>query len=138
MGRVKAKLDALATMPATDLRTEWERLFATETPNLPEKLLRMALSYRIQEKAAGGLPAVIQRELKRGQGNQTEAIRPAVVIRPGTRLVRSWNGRTIEVLATENGFEFEECSYRSLSAIARTVTGAAWSGPRFFGLTGRA
>ncbi len=60
----------------------------------------------------------------------------APTIKPGTRLLRSWNGRTIAVTAIEDGFLFEERRYRSLSAIAREVTGTGWSGPRFFGLTG--
>ena len=59
------------------------------------------------------------------------------LLAPGARLVRGWHGRTIEVLATEEGFLFEGRSYRSLTSIAREVTGARWSGPRFFGLTAR-
>jgi hypothetical protein len=55
-------------------------------------------------------------------------------LKPGTRLVRSWHGRTISVLVSEAGYVFEDRTYRSLSRIAREVTGAAWSGPRFFGL----
>jgi hypothetical protein len=57
-----------------------------------------------------------------------------VQLKAGTRLLRSWNGRSVSVLVTGSGFEFEDREYRSLSSIAREVTGAAWSGPRFFGL----
>ena len=56
----------------------------------------------------------------------------------GTRFVRSWNGQTISVEAAEHGFVFQDRRYTSLSAIAREVTGANWSGPRFFGLNGKA
>jgi hypothetical protein len=59
-------------------------------------------------------------------------------LRPGTRLVRSWNGTGYSVLVTEGGFLFEDQTYRSLSHIARAITGARWSGPRFFGLKARA
>ncbi len=61
-----------------------------------------------------------------------------VKLKAGTRLVRSWNGRTIEVLVSEHGYTWEDRSYRSLSHIAREVTGTAWSGPRFFGLEANA
>jgi hypothetical protein len=59
------------------------------------------------------------------------------VLRPGTRLVREWQGRQVDVLVTEDGFVWEERSYTSLSGIARAVTGAHWSGPRFFGIVRR-
>ena len=59
------------------------------------------------------------------------------MLRPGTRLVREWQGRQVDVLVTEDGFVWEERSYPSLSAIARAVTSAHWSGPRFFGLVRR-
>jgi hypothetical protein len=57
---------------------------------------------------------------------------------PGTRFVREWNGKTIAVTATDSGFDWDNDTYRSLSEIARKVTGAHWSGPRFFGLTSKA
>ncbi|MEI9927840.1 MAG: DUF2924 domain-containing protein [Sphingomonas sp.] len=60
--------------------------------------------------------------------------RQVASIRPGARLVRTWHGRAIEVVVLEKGYLFEELTYSSLTAIARAVTGAAWSGPRFFGL----
>jgi hypothetical protein len=62
------------------------------------------------------------------------AVSPAIPVRPGTRLMREWNGRMHLVDVTDNGFVFDGKTYRSLSAIARRITGAHWSGPRFFGL----
>lgn len=76
----------------------------------------------------GKLPARVSRSI------QTPSSAPT--IRAGTRLVRSWNGQDVSVLVTEDGYLFEGETYRSLSAIAYVVTGARWSGPRFFGLTG--
>jgi hypothetical protein len=124
-------------MSLSDLRNEWERLCGSSAPALAESLLRMAIAYRLQEKAHGGLPAILARELTRlvQGGSKTVPRAPAASIRPGTRLVRNWNGRTIDVLAVEDGFLFESKRYGSLSSIAREVTGAHWSGPRFFGLT---
>ncbi|MGE0776312.1 MAG: DUF2924 domain-containing protein [Sphingomonadaceae bacterium] len=139
MARRDSKITALAMMSLSDLRSEWERLCGTSAPALAEGLLRMAMAYRLQEKAHAGLPAMISRELLRMAEGGAEAIprTPAAPIRPGTRLVRNWNGRTIDVLAVEDGFLFEGKHFGSLTSIAREVTGARWSGPRFFGLTAR-
>lgn len=136
MARIDNKVAALGTMSLRDLRNEWERLCGSSAPTLAEGLLRMAIAYRLQEKAHGGLPVMLTRELVRiAEGGAKASPRvPAAPIRPGTRLVRNWNGRTIDVLAVENGFLFEGKRYGSLTRIAREVTGARWSGPRFFGL----
>lgn len=138
MARIDNKVAALATMSLSDLRDEWERLCGASAPTLAESLLRMTIAYRFQEKAHGGLPAMLARELVRLAEGGSKAVprAPVAPIRPGTRLVRNWNGRTIDVLAVEDGFLFEGKRYGSLTSIAREVTGARWSGPRFFGLTG--
>ena len=133
------QLAALATMSPAQLRDAWPTNLGEPAPLLPPDLLRRTLACRLQEKRHGGLPAVVARELMRDAagGAGKASIPPPVVIRPGTRLIREWQGRTIAVLATEDGFCWEERSYSSLTAIAREVTGARWSGPRFFGLTSR-
>jgi hypothetical protein len=137
VARIDNKIAALARMSLSDLRNEWERLCGSSAPALAEGLLRMSIAHRLQEKAHGGLPAMLARELMRLAEGGTEAMprTPPPAIRPGTRLVRNWNGRTIDVLAVEDGFLFEGKHYSSLTSIAREVTGARWSGPRFFGLT---
>ena len=140
MARLDEQLAALATMSPAQLRDEWQRLWGSPAPNVTADLLRGGLAYRLQEKRHGGLPAAVVRELARMLGNGdagTARLQPAP-LRPGTRLVRQWQGRTISVLAVERGFMWEERPYRSLTQIAREVTGARWSGPRFFGLTGNA
>jgi hypothetical protein len=96
------------------------------------------LAQRLQERRYGGLPAVVRRELARiAAGEQPIGVRRPTKksIRPGTRLVREWQGRPVAVLVLEEGFLWEDRRYRSLSEIAREVTGVRWSGPRFFGLT---
>lgn len=128
------KLEALAIMPVGDLRMEWEKAYQEPPPILPRDVLRLGIAYRWQEKAMGGLARSVAGAL-RSSGNGQPAI---IATKPGTRLVRSWNGRTISAQVSEDGFLFEDRIYRSLSAIAREVTGTAWSGPRFFGLNGSA
>jgi hypothetical protein len=108
------------------------------TPSVPPALLRRLVAQRMQERRHGALPALVARELSRtAAGDQAApSVRPRVVLTPGTRLVREWNGQTITVEVLEEGFAYADRNWRSLSEIARHVTGAHWSGPRFFGLTG--
>ena len=97
-----------------------------------------ALAYRIHEIAFGGLSKATLRRLAspaaefESDGRIATSAQPR--IKPGARLVREWHGRTHAVVVTEEGFEYEGKLYRSLTGIAREITGAAWSGPRFFGL----
>jgi hypothetical protein len=92
----------------------------------------------MQEVALGGLRPEPQRQLRRiaqqlkETGGATIRARPELT--PGTRLLRQWQGRTYEVLVLDDGFFWQGTRYRSLSAIARQITGTAWSGPLFFGL----
>ena len=136
--KLKAELAALATMSPAQIKERWVEVEASVSPNLPPSLLRRLLAYRLQERRLGGLPAAVVRELERtGRGEAHAGRRQAVPLTPGARLVREWNGQTVSVEVREDGFWWNEQSWRSLSEIARTVTGAHWSGPRFFGLTRR-
>lgn len=138
--KLRNELDALATMRPADLKEYWCRLSGVDLPLASPSLLQHLIGYRLQEKALGKLPTHIERALDKHSGS-TDGIRNtakrSAPILPGTRFVRAWNGKTIAVTATECGFEWDGASYRSLSEIARAVTGAHWSGPRFFGLTGQ-
>ena len=100
-----------------------------------------AIAYRMQEIAQGGLSKVTQRRLITLAGQlETDgriAPLPGRRIKPGSRLIREWHGRTHTVSVTDDGFEFQGKTYRSLTQIAFDITGAKWSGPRFFGLTRR-
>ena len=130
MARLQEQLDRQAGMTPAELREEWRRVYRADPPRLSPDLLRHGIAYRLQEKALGGLPGVVSRQLKR---TATGTV-PSGRLKPGTQLVRTWNGRTVSVRVTEGGYEFGDQTFRSLSAIAREVTGVAWSGPRFFGL----
>ena len=131
MAKLKDQLAALSKMHRSELQQEWERVYKRSAPHLSADMLRLGVAYRLQEKSRGGLSRASLSKL-----TEKSVGRPA--IKPGTRLVRSWNGRTISVEVREDGFVFEDRPYPSLSAIAREVTGSHWSGPRFFGLRGQA
>ena len=137
MSRLDDDLAALAEMQSTQLHERWETLEGSAAPALAAPLLRRLLAQRLQERRHGGLPALVRRELLRiADGEQLQAPpRPRPQLTTGTRLVREWNGRTITVEVHDDGFQHAGRSWRSLSEIARHVTGAHWSGPRFFGLT---
>jgi hypothetical protein len=126
----------LPDMTRAEIDKAWRRLRREPPPPLAADLLRRALGWQLQVEHYGGLSREAQRELARATSGSLPALptKEAVTFRPGTRLVRSWHGKTYSVLATESGFEFEGRTYTSLTTIAREITGAAWSGPRFFGL----
>jgi len=132
------KIATLTDLTAQQLRTEWRRLYRSYPPRLSRDLLVRTIAYRMQELAYGGLSKATQRKLvaltKELQTNGGIAPDPGPRVRPGARLVREWRGRTHTVVVTEEGFEFAGKTYSSLSKIAQTITGAHWSGPRFFGL----
>jgi Protein of unknown function (DUF2924) len=135
----KEALSRLPTFDIGELREQWRRLYKTEAPrHLSRELLVRAVAYRMQEVALGGLRPEPQRQLRRiaQQLKETGAatIRARPELKPGTRLLRQWQGRTYEVLVLDDGFFWQGTRYRSLSAIARQITGTAWSGPLFFGL----
>lgn len=136
--RLAGDIARLGSLAPAELRSEWAATSRVPAPNVGTALLRRLLAQRIQEKRLGGLPATVVRELERAAtGPVAVAVPTRITVSPGARLIREWQGRTIAVLTTESGFIWEEREYRSLSQIAREVTGAHWSGPRFFGLTGR-
>jgi len=137
-----ASREALARLPKLDiheLREDWRRLYKTDvSPHLSRELLIRAVAYRMQEVALGGLRLEPQRQLRqiatelKQTGGAAKRFRPQ--LKPGTRLMREWQGRTYEVVVLDDGFSWQGTSYRSLSALARKITGTAWSGPLFFGL----
>ena len=134
--------EALSRLPNLDigeLRQQWRGLYKTQAPpNLSRELLVRAVAHRMQELALGGLRPEPRRQLLRmaQQFKQTgkATIRARPELKPGTRLMREWQGRTYHVLVLDEGFSCQNTHYRSLSAIARKITGTAWSGPLFFGL----
>ncbi len=139
MSRLEQELAALPAMSAAQLREKWRDVCDPSSPNVPAPLLRRLIAQRLQERRHGALPALVARELERvaKDGFSSESAPSRIKLTPGTRLVREWNGQVIAVEVLEDGFAYAEKVWRSLSEIARHVTDAHWSGPRFFGLTGR-
>jgi hypothetical protein len=132
-------LARLPELGLVELRQQWRALYKSDAPpHLSRELLLRAIAYRMQEVAFGGLRPERQRQLRQivEEFNQTGEVRrrARLELKSGTRLVREWRGRTYEVLVLDDGFSWQGTEYRSLSAIARKITGTAWSGPLFFGL----
>ncbi len=143
MVALKALLAGLATMTPAQLRAEWRRLHRGHP--LPEglsaDLVARGVAWRTQERCHGGLPPARVRELAR-LAKQMRAggcldLERDLRLKPGTRLVRQWHGRTYRVLVLDHGYQYDGRHFQSLTRIAREITGAAWSGPRFFGLKRR-
>ncbi|SIN65704.1 Protein of unknown function [Parasphingorhabdus marina DSM 22363] len=137
MDSLNDRIEALKDMPKKQLRVEWQHVYRSEAPDISSGMLRLGIAYRLQEKHFGGLSPKTITKLKRIAKKGRAALSGSDSLKPGTRLVRSWNGQTLAVLVVDDGFIMGDKHYRSLSEIAREVTGAHWSGPRFFGLTGK-
>lgn len=138
-----AKLTALAEMDYDALRHEWRRLYRHHPPKrVSRDLLMLVVAWKLQERAYGGLSAAMKRrlaELATTMDDNGDLAKARVVrLKPGAKLVREWRCETHDVLVLEDGFEWRGRRWRSLSAIAREITGVHWSGPRFFGLQAKA
>lgn len=139
---VAAQLARLEALTNFELRAEWRRLHHMQPPrSLSRDLLLRGITYKMQERALGGLSKSILRKLSLSEAvapsAESRSASPPTTVKPGTRLVREWSGDTHTVLVHADGVEWHGKRYRSLSMIAREITGAHWSGPRFFGLTSK-
>ena len=138
---VEAEIAGLLDRSTQELRHAWGELQRTGPPlGLSRDLLNRGLAYQLQEHAHGGASAALRRRLQSLAAASEKgdlAVHPGIVLRAGTTLVRQWRGHTHTVLVDKDGFEHEGQRYRSLTIIAERITGAHWSGPRFFGLTKR-
>jgi Protein of unknown function (DUF2924) len=139
--RMREALARLPSLGRAELRSEWLRLYGTEpSARLGRELLMAAVAYRLQERVLGGLRPELRRRLRsiaESARRGGEVVPAAPRLKPGTRLMREWQGRTHEVVVCEDGFLWQQAQYRSLSQIARAITGTRWSGPLFFGLKPR-
>lgn len=165
--RLETVLEEIGPLNLEGARRRWQELYGSPAPpTLRKPLLQAALAYRLQERALGGLKPATKRLLRRvaeqadhrelavtegarvdkQQGTEDKAgnkdirrgtgVSPAR-IKPGTRLLRTWRGMMHEILVLETGVTYRGQPYRSLSEVARLITGQRWSGPRFFGLQDR-
>ena len=140
---ILARLAALKAMSVNDLKTEWQALFDAPAPNNSRGFLEGRLAYRIQELAFGG-PDKQTRRLLDMLADEVEGTltRKAQIADPrnpvvGTKLIRDWDGVAHAVTVLKEGFEWDGQRYKSLSSVARAITGTRWNGYRFFGLRER-
>jgi hypothetical protein len=161
--RIEGEVAALGDLPREELAACWSKAYGCPPPKgVKRGLLERAAAWHLQAKHLGGLSPIARKAIRgatqqensrvvaprklrddgralvanQGESPQHPLSKAAVgpCIRPGMRLVREWNGRAHVVDVTSDGFMFDGKTYRSLSAIAKRITGAHWSGPRFFGL----
>ncbi len=137
-GDLEANIRELADLPRPDLTERWRQLYRAEAPKgISRPLLTRAVAYGMQVKRYGGLKPAVRRQLRKmddgGSARAAANLRPARIA-PGMRLIREWNGSSHVVEVVDGRFVWNGKRYGSLSAVARAITGARWSGPRFFGL----
>jgi hypothetical protein len=129
---IEAEIAHLGSLATDALQRHWRVVFGRTPPaDLSKDLLRRMIAWRLQERAFGGLDRESLRFLDRfaRQGSP-----PRRQFKPGTVLVRDYQGQRYTVTVAPDGFDWQGTSYRSLSAIARAITGTVWNGPRFFAL----
>lgn len=137
---VVAQLAALKHMSMVELKTAWQRFFSAPAPNNSRNYLELRLGYRIQELALGGLERQTSRTLDLladeidGKIDRKAIVADARNQVVGARLLREWNGAEHTVTVMKDGFDWQGRKFKSLSAVARAITGTQWNGYRFFGL----
>ena len=142
-GDLAQDVASLGALDTAALRQRWKVVFGADpSPHFGRSVLVRAISYRIQETALGGLRPATQRLLDRIAESRSETGAldriPERRVNAGTVLMRQWGGVTHRVIVLEHGVTYRNRPYKSLSEVARTITGARWSGPLFFGLKDRA
>ena len=137
---VLARVVALKSTPIAELKQLWRDLFDTEPPPYNRRFLENRLAYRLQELAYGGLKTSTVKRLQQ-LGEQLDGGKKRVRSRraddrpvAGTRLIREWQGTPYEVIVQPDHFEYQGTRYKSLSSVARAITGTVWNGWAFFGL----
>lgn len=134
MSKLDEQLAGLATMSPARLREMWGQVTGAAVPRISPKMLRLALGYELQAKALGGLSRATQQKLAQIAAAKTRTS----AAQPGMRLVREWNGTVhVVVIGDDNVIRWNNREWRSLSEVARDITGTRWSGPAFFGLKRR-
>jgi hypothetical protein len=139
---LSSELQKLVALAGKDLKVRYRSLYRSEPPpGLSRNLLLRAVAYRLQEIALGGLSRSIRRRLVQVATNGLQQLPAAPALScqpaPGTVLIREWHGVAYHVAILQSGVRYDGEHYRSLSQVARLITGTRWSGPAFFGLRGK-
>jgi hypothetical protein len=135
--KVEKEIAALAGESREAMIERWHAVYGRPPPKgISRRLLERSAAYQVQVKATGGLKPRLRRQLLSyaTEDRRKRKTSPGGALSPGTRLVREWNGRNHTVEVVDQGFVWNGKVHRSLSAVAQAITGAGWSGPRFFGL----
>ncbi len=140
---VAARIAALSSLPIAELWPVWDRYFSSRPINPNRAFIESRIAYKLQEEAFGGLSHNTRQRLEAIGAKHSKIklrARPRDInFAPGTVLLREWGEREHKVVVTAEGlFEYEGSTFKSLTAVARQITGTHWSGPLFFGLTGKA
>jgi hypothetical protein len=141
MTALEQQLAELPGMSPAQLRARWRECWRSPAPDIGPDLLRRGIAWKLQSRVHGGLPSHTKRELERAadrfrRGEEMiSSSRPS--LKPGTRLVRQWQGSVHRVLVLDNGYEYDARRFTSLTQVATAITGTHWSGPSFFGLKKR-
>lgn len=136
---LEAEIARLPGLDITELRRRWKTLYGRPAPqSFRRNLLIKGVAYQMQVEAYGGLSPTTKRRLREiaqavRNGNAKTVI-GAPLLRGGTQLIRRWKGKTHMITALDNGFAWEGRTYRSLSAVAKAITGTSWNGYKFFGI----
>jgi hypothetical protein len=142
LAKLDGEIAGLVDRSTQELRRAWRTLHHTGAPlGLSRDLIIRGLADKLQQRAHGGPSRALQRRLRILAGEFEKgalSFESGIVLKTGATLVRQWRGYTHTVLVRGDGFEYEGRRYRSLTVIAERITGAHWSGPRFFGVSKRA
>ena len=131
MSDVADEIAALDALSSADLRQRWVRLTSSPVPRISPALLRLALAWELQARRLGGHSREVTRQLDQLARGKTKTSRS----QPGMRLVREWQGRVhVVTIGEDQTIHWDDRTWRSLSEVAREITGTRWSGPAFFGL----
>ncbi len=126
---MQSQLEELRLLSRAQLARRWQECFGVPAPYLSRsEILRQAIAWHLQTKALGGLTLQEKRQIQSGASKATTQTSS------GSRLIRVWQGKTHQVTVLDSGYLYEDKAWKSLSAIARQITGTSWSGPVFFGL----
>lgn len=138
-GRIAAEIKKLEELSTAHLKEQWHRKWPVQLPKqVSRELLVLSLACELQAAEFGGLPRGLQRQIDTLAGDLKRSGKidgnAPIRIKPGTRLVREWQGERHEVTVLEKRFAYKNKQFDSLSEVAREITGTRWSGPVFFGL----
>jgi hypothetical protein len=141
-GKLSREIAALFDLGVSELKHRWRSVYGTQAPpRSSRKLLASTIAYRMQERVFGGLKPSVRRLLERASedagGHRVSRTRPVTRASAGTILIRDWQGKSHHVTVLDRGVLYRKKNYRSLSQVARVITGCRWSGPLFFGLRSR-